>query len=513
MADNTTPTGGKQPSAASKARATTKALQPDPDTSIPRMSLKETGFAALRTTMQGRILQQANMQFRYPQLIRVVEEMQYNPAVATALSTLNTLMCRAKIRIKPLIDETPVDQARREFLESVFHDMDDSWMSTMQTIATCLPYGYQVSEMVFRRRLGKNGSKFNDGLVGLAGLKHRPQNSISRWNFSEDGRDLVSISQSLHNMPNGFLFQSQMDEDGYIDIPREKFVLFRCDPKDSSPEGTSILIPAYLPYKEVTLLTEHLMRGISKDLGGIPYAQLPPRYMNPDATPEDAAVYTAVQTIITNLHQGQSSGIIFPKMLDETGNELFNFSILEQKTGNAYNINAVIDMLQQNILYVLGCGSISMGAVAGGSFSLQDSTTNLTALAVDFRLAEVANALTKQLIPTLFKLNGWQTDRMPCVEFSDISSVSLDEFSAYFQRIAAVGGIEITRDVLNKIREVGNFEKLPADMPVQIDKLSTTITGKQSNSAEGMAVGTNGQGTAKNPQQQDTSVANKENGP
>lgn len=505
MADDTTPAGNSDP--------ISKGLQPDDGVAIPRMSLKETGFAALRMTSQGRILEQANLQFRFPQLIRVVEEMQYNPAVATGLSTLNTLMCRAKIKVKHLLDETPTDKARRDFLESVFDDMDDSWMSTMQQIATCLAYGHQVSEMVFRRRLTRNGSKYNDGLVGLQGLKNRPQNSIARWNFSEDGRELVSISQSLKNMPNGFRFQSQMDEYGYIEIPRNKFLLFRCDPKDDSPEGTSILIPAYLPHKEMTLLLEHLMRGISKDLGGIPFAQLPPKYLDPSATPEDAAVYTAVQSIISNLHAGQSSGIIFPKMLDDAGNELFDFQILEQKTGNAYNIESVINMLQQNILYVLGCGSISMGAVDGGSFSLQDSTTNLTALAVDFRLAEVASTLSNQLIPTIFRMNGWSTERMPCVEFSDISSVSLDEFSAYFQRIAAVGGIEITRDVMNKIRTVGGFETLPDDLPVQIDKLSTSITGKSSNSGDGLQVGVNGSGTAKSPQKNDTSVSNKENGP
>jgi hypothetical protein len=64
---------------------------------------------------------------------------------------------------------------------------------------------------------------------------------------------------------------------------------------------------------------------------------------------------------------------------------------------------------------------------------------------------------------------------------------------------------------MNKVREVGGFEKLPDDMPVDIEKLSTSITGKETGSGEGLAVGANGDGTAKNPQQQDNSVANKEN--
>ena len=53
---------------------------------------------------------------------------------------------------------------------------------------------------VFRRRLRANGSKFNDGMVGLRKLPVRSQSTISNWLFSDDGRDLIGVEQSLTNV-------------------------------------------------------------------------------------------------------------------------------------------------------------------------------------------------------------------------------------------------------------------------------------------------------------------------
>lgn len=486
------------------------AIAADEGVSLPRIKLGAVGISALKTS-SGKIHEEANLQFRYPNMLKVVSEMKYSPPVSIALSALNTLMNRTEVTVQPVIDETKEEKVRREFLLSVLHDMEDSWQSTMQNISTYKEYGHQVSEMVFRRRLKRNGSRYDDGLVGLAGLKNRPQNSIAKWNFSEDGRKLLSISQSLRNIENPQRFQNITNEEGYIEIPREKFILFRADPVDDNPEGVSILRSAYLAYKQLTLVTDQMMVGVGKDVAGIPYAQVPAQYLSPTASPEEAAVAAAYKSIIDGIANGTQRGIMLPKHVDaETKQDMFSFSLLEQKTGKAYDIPTIIKMLQANILSVLSCDSIVMGE-AGGSLSLQDGNTNLLALQVAYRLSEISNTLNQELVPMLWRLNGWDTARMPSIKFKDVSSVSLEEFSKFFQRVAAVGGIEYTRDVLNKVREVGGFDLLPEDMPVNEDILSTSITGKASGSGEGMAVGANGDGTAKKPGGEDNSAKNKEN--
>lgn len=486
------------------------ALSPDSGVAVPRIKMGETGFNTLKTR-NGKIYESANVAFRYPQMIRMVEEMVTSPPVAIGLNAQNTLFNRAEIIVEPLTDETPTDKARRDFLSTILHDMDMSWQQTLQSISSYKEYGHSVQEVVMRRRLYANGSNHNDGLVGLAGLKNRPQNSIAKWNFSEDGRTLESVSQSIAGMTNSAYFANLTDPNGFIVIPRNKFLLFRCDATTDNPEGKSVLIPVFLAYKQLSVVTDQLMTGVSKDISGLPYAQLPPQYMSPDATSDQKAVYTATQNIVSGIAAGTQGPIVFPKMIDpESKQDLFSLSLLEHKSGKAYDLPGIIKLLQNNILSVLSADSISMGE-SGGSLSLQDGNTNLLALQVAYRLSEVATTLNQELVPLLWRMNGWSTERMPKFKFKDISSTSMEEFSKFFQRIAAVGGIEYTRDVMNKVREVGGFDKLPDDMPVNIEILSTSITGKETGSGEGLAVGANGDGTSKNPTKHDNSAKNTEN--
>jgi hypothetical protein len=81
--------------------------------------------------------------------------------------------------------------------------------------------------------------------------------------------------------------------------------------------------------------------------------------------------------------------------------------------------------------------------------------------------------------------------------------------------VFSVGGIEVDRGVLNKIREVGGFSLKPEDEEVDVENLSTTLAGKSSSSAEGMAVGVGNTiegGTSKGGgKKTDNSSSNNEN--
>lgn len=489
-------------------------LQPDDGVTVPRLKMGETGFAALKTR-NGRMYEEANKAFQYPGMLKVVAEMELSPPVSIGLNAINMLLNRAQVFVEPVVGATEEEKARAEFLMSCLDDMDTSWQTTLQSISTYLKYGHAVHEMVFRRRLNKNGSKFNDGLVGIKGLKPRPQNSIAKWNFSEDGRTLQSISQSLTNVENNYRFKNLADENGFIVIPREKVLLFRADPVNDNPEGTSILRAAYLAYKQLTILTENMLVGVAKDSAGLPLIQIPPKYMDANASPEDKAVYQMCQNIVENLASGTSRGIVFPLIYDpESKLPMFEVSLLEQKGGKAYNVESIIRGLQETILSVLSCDAVKMGSDKAGSFSLQDGDTNTLAMSVSYRLSEIAGTLNSELIPALWAANGWDASRAPTIKFKDISSVSLEEHSKWCQRVFSVGGIEVDREVLNKIREVGGFKLKPEDEPVDYENLSTTLAGKSSNAGEGMAVGKSGDGTANiggKSSGQDKSTRNSEN--
>jgi len=464
------------------------ALQPDSGTTVPRIKLGSTGFSTLKTS-NGRIYEEANAAFRMPARIKVVEEMLLSPPVAIARNAIKMLMNRSEMYVEPF-DDSPKHRERAKFLHSCLHDMEETFQQTMQNTFPVLDYGFHVSEKVYRRRLKVNGSKYNDGLVGLKCLATRPQASIEKWNFSEDGRELVSVSQSIANLENSYRFQNLTDENGLIVIPREKFVLVNVDPTNGNPEGNSILKAAYLAYKQLTLLTDNMMTGVAKDTQGLPVIGIPPQYMSADASDDQKAVYQMFMKIVDDLASGTQRGIVMPKSYDmDSKGEMFTVELLESKGGKAYNVLEIIKTLQANILSVLSCDAVKMGSDTAGSLSLSDGDTNLLAMQVSYRLMEIANALNRDLVPQIWSLNGWDISEMPTIKFKDISSASTESFSKYVQRVFSVGGMEIDRAVLNRIREVGGFELLPEDLPVQEDILSTAMAGKATSAGEGMEVG------------------------
>lgn len=497
MADNNTPNGEAVISA-------------DEGVSVPRIRLGEVGFSALKMR-NGRLYEEANQQFSMPNLAKVVSDMSYSPAVAIGLGAINTLISRAEVTVEPVKGEDETDKFRREYLFSVLHDMDNSFQSTLQNIATSKEWGHQVSEMVFRRRLLKNGSKHRDGLVGISKLAHRPQATIHKWNYDSTGRELVSISQSISNVENSYRFKDQADEEGLIVIPRNKFLLFRSDATSDNPLGVSCLRSCYLAWKQLTLLEEHLMRGVAKDTSGIPFAKLHPKYMAKEANVDDAAVLTATKTILDNISDGVSKNIIFPSLKDENGNDMFDMTILEQKSGKAYDLPLIIRQLQANILSVLSADAITMGADKSGSMSLQDSDTNMLALRVSFLLSQYADTFNQFMVPLLWKMNGWDTDKLPRIKFKDVSSVSLEEFSKAVQRLASTNCLEMTRANMNKINEVMGFEIRPDDEPVDPDLFPSVMAGMTSKSGEGMNSPV-GEGTRKDAfGNKDASTQNNDN--
>lgn len=500
MAANSTPTGTD----------TSAAIEPDDGTTTPRLRLGEVGFSALKMR-GGRITEEANAQFQMPNLARVIADMSYSPAVSIGLGSINTLISRSQVAVEPVVGETEVDKVRREYLLSVLHDMENSFQSTLQNIATSKEWGHQVSEIVLGRRLWSKGSKHNDGLLRVVKLAHRPQATLVKWNYDESGRNLVSVSQNISNVENSYRFSKQMDDNGLITIPRQKFLLFRSDATSDNPLGSSCLKSVYLAWKQLTLLEEHMLRGVAKDTSGIPFARIPADYMAPDASENKKATYAATQMVLDNVADGVAKNIIFPSQKDADGNDIFSMELLEQKGGKAYDLPLIIRQLQANILSVLSADSITMGADKSGSMSLQDSDTNMLALRVSFLLSQISDTLNTELAPLLWRMNGWATDRIPKIKFLDVSSVSLEEHSKWLQRVASVGLLEVDRKLLNTIRVVGGFEPKPENEPVDFDNLSTTLAGKASASGAGMQVGVNGDGTSKKPGGQDNSAKNTEN--
>lgn len=491
------------------AEADTGALQPDSGSSIPRIKLGETGFLGLKQ-VDNKIYEEANKAFRYPQFIKTVNEMRNNPTVGSAMNVYKMFLTRVKWSIEPPVGATDVEKQRAKTFESMLEDMTEPWSDVISSMTTALEYGFSVNEIVLRRRLKKNGSKYNDGLVGIKKLPTRSQDTIAGWVFSEDGNELLEIEQSLAYVSNAYRYENRKDKNGNILLPIDKVLLYSVSKTKGNPEGNSIYKNIYLAYKQLTLLQEQQLISVAKDVQGILKITVPPRYLAIDASEEDKAVAVAFQQIIDNYNAGRQRGLLVPDVKDENGNSSFGYDLMESKGSKKNDVESIIKGLQRDILQALSVDILQLGT-DGGSFALAESKSSILAIAIDSRLREISNVLTK-LIRVVYEQNGWETDKLPTFKYEDTEEVSLEDFSKAIQRIFSTSAVEVDRAVLNKIRVALGVDPLPDDAPVDKEALPAALTGETSKSGAGMGVGTSGTGTAKKGGSgNDSSVSNSEN--
>lgn len=494
------------------ATADSSALQPDTGSVIPRMSLGEQGVLGLKTAHK-RIIEEAQAAFRYPGFISTVNEMRNNPTVGAAMNVYRMMMSRVQWDVEPPEGGSEVDKERAQVIESMMIDMEHSWSAFIESVIPYLEYGFAINEIVLRRRLKRNGSKYNDGLVGLKKLAPRSQDTISGWIFSDDGADLIAVEQSIRNIENPNRFTNRTNTNGMLEIDRNKFLLFSASANKGNPEGNSIYKNIYLAFKQLTLLQNQELLGIAKDVQGILKIGIPPRYLDPNASAQDKATLAAFQQIIDNYNAGTQRGLLVPLMADpETKQPLFDYSLLESKGLAKYDTEAVIKRLQGDILSALSVDILKLGADGTGSFSLAESKSSVLALAIDYRLKEIAEVLNSHLMRTLYEMNGWNTENMARFCYSDIEEVNLDDFSRAVQRIFSTNAVEMDRSVMNRVRILMGVEPLGEDVPIDKEALPANMAGTTTSASKGMEVGTTGEGTSKGGgKKTDKSAANNGN--
>lgn len=490
--------------AAKKPKDNTAALAAD--TNVPRISMTgETGFLGLRMTNK-QIIEESQRVLAYPAFIKVVNEMRLNPTVGAVMNVYRMFMTAPRWYVEPAVGASEVEKARAAIVESMMHDMEDSWESFIESVVPYLEYGFAVNEMVLRRRLTKNGSKFNDGAIGIKKLATRNQETITGWVFDESGADLIKIEQSLTNIENGYRYQNRTNDSGKIEIPRNKFLLFTASKTKGNPQGSSIYKNIYLSYKQLTLLQDQQLLSIAKDIQGILKIGIPPQYLSADADENQVASVKAFKSIIDNYNAGTQSGLLVPMMTDpETKQPLFSYDLMQGNGTSRNDIESIIQGLQTDILTALSCDVLKLGADGTGSFSLAESKSSILAFAIDSRLKEIKGVLNKELMSVIYDYNGWSKDNMASFCYKDVDAISLDELGKYGQRVGSIGLLVNDLATINAFRAPTGAPPIPEGTRVE----DLTMTMSSSSAAQGMQ--TAGEGTSTKPGGKDSSTSNSEN--
>src|SRR5215472_1988774 len=184
------------------------------------------------------------------------EMMDNSSTVGSMMFALQQACRRADWRVDAANDSAQA-QELAEFADTLRHDMSHSWQDFMTEALSMLGFGYSVHETVYKRRLGMEPpldptdpqgqrhlplSKYSDGRIGWRRLPVRGQETIIKWFFDENGQ-ITGVTQ-------------QPWIGALIDLPINKFLLFRPSQHKNNPEGRSILRNAYRSYFFVRRLEE-----------------------------------------------------------------------------------------------------------------------------------------------------------------------------------------------------------------------------------------------------------------
>lgn len=445
----------------------------------------------------------------YPTNLETYKLMSKHLVIASAMNLITTMMARVPWRIVPY-EATEEHNKVADFIKEIFSDMDESWQTFISEASTMNTYGHSVHEIVLRYRRHEEGSKYNDGKIGLKYLPIRSQHSISQWVYDQAGRKLLGIKQDI---PDTARYSRVTAKQPFI--PIERLLIFRVNPRDGSPLGTSPLDGCYNAWRYLVTYQEIESTTVSKNLNGVPIMRIPAKNMAKHASEEDQKVYENAKKIVSNVNNGEQAGLVIPSDFDEvSGKRYFEFDVVNSTSSNTAVVSEIIRRYTNEILQCLSADLLQLGSTNTGSYSLADSKTSLMETVIESRTNEIANVLNNKLIPMLLRVNGYDETRAPQFTFGDISRPNLEQFAKALQQLTAVGLIYPSAKNINYINsQLGLPDQIdPNATQEEVDKLLQRDKELQSKSGKGYASDTGGlNGTANSVSKKDNSASNLSN--
>lgn len=492
------------------------------DNKIPSITRGEIGQSGL-LVLGGEVLEECSRELRWPECIKTFKKMEKDGTIAPALELVEMMISRVPWHVKvPEGYEEELAQ-KAQFVRQNMDDMEIPWSTFIKQASTCNRYGFSIAEKVYRYRRKKDGSRYDDGLIGLRTLASRSQDSVQGWTYSANGRKVTGFVQAAA-VPSGAMkpndkggfshYEAGHTESKGIEqrfIPRNKYLHFRNSPHKDNPEGKSPLISCWTSWKYKVAFQESEAMAAAQHATNLKILYLPPQYFAEDATPEDKAAFEMYKRMMVNAHNAKQTGFLLPLIRDENGNKMFDMSVENMSSGNSDVTNQIISRYTTEILVSLFADMLALGSAGSGSYSLSESKLTIVEMGIQAKLDEIKSQLNHDLIPQLFELNGWSTEVLPYFEYGEVSKESLDELSKYFQRTGAIGYLPKTPQVVNHILDKGGFD-YRVDEDMSVEELAEILSPGESKSGQGMASSTGGlNGTADSASEGDNSVSNNEN--
>ena len=377
-------------------------------------------------------------ELRGKKAVRKYREMRDNDStIGAVMYSVEQILRDVNLDVKPAND-SPEALAEAEFVKSVLHDMDHTLDDHVAEALSFLSYGFAWFEIVYKRRVGpyersdKKRSKHTDGRMGVRKIAARAPWTINRFDVDRQTGDVLGIEQSVGNAMNK----------NYI--PTNKSLYYRTTSLNGDPSGRSILRNAYTSYEYLNNLQAIEAIAVERELAGIPVARIPAEYLSGDASAAQSSFVNGLQTILRDVKFNEQGYIILPsdtypdKDGAPTNIRLVDVELMSSNGSRNIDINPIISRYQHDIARSVLSEFLLLGS-SGGSYALSKSKTDLFLRALESYIQAIVDVLNKQLIESLWQLNGLSYDLMPTIVAGDVAPHDLREIASFLRNLNGAG--------------------------------------------------------------------------
>jgi len=355
------------------------------------------------------------------------------------------------------------------FVESILDDMDHTWEDFIANVVTMLTFGWQLTEIVYKRRLGpaetdkRFKSKYSDGLIGVRKLGNRAQETLDRWEITKNGEVLG-------------MYQTPPNAGPLRYIPMEKALLFRTTPNKDNPEGRSVLRNAYRPWYFLKNIQEIEAIAIERELNGLPVVYIPNSLMDSKDANKQATVAKYVK-LVRDIKYNSQGGVVLPSdpFYDAEGKPTslrqVELTLLNAGGSRAIDTDKTVKRYEGNIARTILADFIMLGQGDKGSFALSKSKTDLFLGALEGWNNAIAAILNRKLIPDLWEINGLDPNLMPYLKPGRVAPEDIEELGTFVEKLSRAGFVLAPdEETENRLRSAGGLpDKIPDELSDDMD--------------------------------------------
>lgn len=410
------------------------------------------------------------------------EDILVNTSIVSASFRLWTNLASKPYWSVEAVDDTPEGIEGKEFAERVLKEYKRNWTDAVRGAVGFKFNGANIQEATYY--------KADDGAILLDSIEQRPMRSIERYETNEDG-DIDGFWQMGPNMVANYF------------IPRWKTAYLVDHSISDSPQGLGLLRHCVEPAARLKNFLELETQGYERDLRGIPIGFAPLSAINQaveagEVTKEQAqAAISSLEQLVTMARKSGSTGAILDSSVyagtgsSGDGKQISSVKQWDMQILNGGSSNGLKEMadainrINYEMARIFNTEGLLLGSNSTGSQALANDKSSNLHDQINSTLRQIADSYTRDILRTIWKLNGRDERYLPKFIVEEVSSRDAIQTAEALKVMTAAGAQFLPEDpIFNELRLEMGFVPQPEEDLVKIEQQEIEIRERETAEAE-----------------------------